>query len=94
MLPPKLRELVLACGSDVAAFVNDFARRRHVERAEDVEQSRLPATGRAKQHHQLAFVERYGHASKGVHVDVAHAVGLRDVVCREDGGALGVWVRL
>jgi hypothetical protein len=54
----------------------ELPRRRDIQPAQDVEQRRLAAAGRAEQDDQLAAMELEVHAAKRAHQDVAHAIRL------------------
>ena len=69
---------------EVVIGVVDVAGRRHVEPAQDVEQRRLPAPGGAEQRDELAGVELEVDAAERDHVDLAHAVDLRDAAGTQD----------
>ena len=79
---------------DVVAPIEHAPGARHVERAENVEQGRLPAARRAEKHHELSLVERHVHAPQGVHLDVAHLVHLAHILGGENGGAFAAWAGL
>ena len=62
--------------AQVLAVIPDFARSRRIQPAEDVEQRRFAAAGRAEHHHKLALKQLQINAAQRPYFDIAHAVHL------------------
>ncbi len=91
VLAPEPRELLLGGAGQYVVQVVDLAAGGRIQTPEDIEQSRLAATGGAEQHHQLARIQIEIHLTQGMHFHLTHAVDLRNAVEAEDGGpAVGV----
>ena len=80
MVASKTRQLAIAGVRNVAPHVGDASLGRYIQTTNDVEKGGLATPRRPEQHEQLALPKPHAHATKRVHVDVAHPVRFRDVV--------------
>ncbi len=87
MVPTVVGQFVGVGVRQIPALVDHGARCRSVEPAEDIEQCRLAAAGRSKEHQELAPSEVKVDATQCVYVDLSHAVDLRHVPRLENGGS-------
>ena len=83
--PAILGELRVVRRRQIVILVDDLARGRHVESAEDVEQGGLARSGRTEQDHELARKQVEIDAAERLHGDLAHLIDLRQRARREDG---------
>ena len=92
MIAPIVGQLALAGAGEIATAIEHVPGGRRIEAAEDVQQGRFAAAGRAEQHHQFAAVQIEVDAAQRLHLDLAHGVDLGDVVDVEDD--VGAWIRM
>ena len=84
MFAAEARELAVVGGGQIVIEEVDRAAGRHVEAAEDVQQSRLSAARRTQDDDELAPVEIEVDRPEGENVDFAHSVGLRQAARAKD----------
>ena len=70
-------QLALVGADQVVVAEDDLAGGRRVEPAEDVEQRRLAAAGRAEQHDKFAFANVEIDRAQRMHLDFARPINLR-----------------
>jgi len=80
------RQLVGIGVGQILAAIGDLARGADVEAAEDVEQRRLAAAGRAEQHDELTLGQRDIDAAERRDLDFAHLVALGQCMALDDRG--------
>ncbi len=83
-LAPVARELVVVGVAQVQLLVAQRPVRGTVEPADDVEQRRLAASGRAEQDDELGVVQVEIDRAEGADLDLAHVVDLREAPRLED----------
>ena len=91
MLAPEARQPGIASIGQVFAVVPDMAAAGHVQPAQNIEQGRFPTARRPKQNNEFPCAQFQVDASQGMHLDIAHAVDLRQTLRPEDW--FRVWFR-
>ena len=87
-------QLVAIESGDVGAVEQVTAARRAVEAAEHVHQGRFARAARAHDGDELAALDLQRNAAHRMHIHLAGAVGLVDVLQLDDSGVLGHSIRL
>ena len=84
MLAPEARQPSVSGMRQVFAVVPDMTAAGHVQPAQNIEQGRFPTARRPKQNNELPCAQLQIDASQGVHLDIAHAVNLRQALRPKD----------
>jgi hypothetical protein len=84
MVAAKLREFRFVGAGEFMVEVAHLPAAWRIESAQNIEQGRFAAAGRAEQHHQLAAKEIEVDATQRLHRDFTHVVSLGEAACDED----------